>query len=131
MMNGKMNGTKMATTMTGRTGKMERKYWVKGGWIFNLESMHDKLYCIIYDIEDGKINLPITVADTVINDVSDVYELIDEAANLEWTAKSGKVTGKEYGRIKQLVSWRVNQRYATCLRAGMNERDAGMCFEDM
>ena len=26
-----------------------RKYFVKGSWIFNLESMDDKLYCIKYD----------------------------------------------------------------------------------
>lgn len=108
-----------------------RKYFVKRSWIFNLESMHDKIWCIIYDIRDGEIELPIEVAGKVINDEEDLHELMEEAENLEWAAKSRKVTGKEYGRIKDLVSWRVNQRYARCMASGMDERKAGACFEDL
>jgi hypothetical protein len=40
----------------------QRKYRVKMSWIFNLESMQDRLWCIEYDIEEGKIQLPIEVA---------------------------------------------------------------------
>ena len=108
-----------------------RKYYVKGSWIFNLESMHDKLWCIIYDIREGEIQLPIEIAGTVCNDEDDIHRLLDECADLEWTAKRGKVTGKEYGRIKELAEWRILVRYATCINAGMSESKAGICFEDM
>ena len=111
--------------------KEERKYFIKGGWIFNLEAMHDKLWCIIYDIRDGVIQLPIDVAGKTISSEDDVHDLIDEASELESIAKSRKVTSKEYGRIKKLVEWRVNQRYAKCIASGMDERDAGRCFEDL
>ena len=109
----------------------DRKYWVKESWIFNLESMHDKLWCIVYDIRDNKIKLPITVADKVIKSEDDIWELLNEAEDLEWKAKSGTVTGKQYGRIKAIVEWRVGVRYTTCLEAGMSEAKAGRCFEDM
>ena len=109
----------------------ERKYRIKGAWIFNLEAMHDKLYCILYDIEDGKAQFPITIANTVCKDEDDIQNLIEEASELEWIAKSRKVTSKEYGRIKAMVEWRVNVRYAVCMASGMSEAEAGKCFEDM
>lgn len=109
----------------------ERKYFVKQGWIFNLESMHDKCYCLMYDIEDGKIELPINVAGKTINDEDDLNDLMHEAEDLEWKAKRGRVTSREYGRIKAIVEWRVMARYARCINAGMSEQDAGMCFADM
>lgn len=108
-----------------------RKYFVKGSWIFNLEAMHDKLFCILYDIQDHKITFPITIAGTVCKDEDDIEQLIEEASKLEWIAKSRKVTSKEYGRIKAMVEWRVNVRYNVCMAAGMSEQDAGRCFEDM
>ena len=109
----------------------ERKYLIKESWIFNLESMHDKLYCVIYDIQDSKLQLPVSICGKKIESEEDVMDLIDEAGNLEWIAKSRMVTGKEYGRIKELVTWRVEQRYATCMANGMDERDAGECFDDL
>lgn len=108
-----------------------RKYFVKQGWIFNLEAMHDKIWCLIYDIQEGELSLPFEVAGKMIQSTGELYDLLDEADKLEWTAKRGKVTSKEYGRIKQMVGWRVNQRYAACVASGMDERDAGLCFEDM
>ena len=110
---------------------MERKYFVKSGWIFNLESMDDRLMCLIYDAEEGNLTFPVEIAGTVCRDEDDIYALKEECNRLEWTAKSGKVTGKEYGRIKEIVTWRVSARYARCLASGMSERDAGLCFEDM
>lgn len=109
----------------------ERKYFIKESWIFNLEAMHDKLWCLIYDIEDGKQPLPITICGKEINSEEDVMELLDEAERYESIAKSRKVTGKEFGRIKELVTWRVEQRYAACMANGMDERDAGECFDDL
>ena len=116
---------------TDRIEGKEKTYSVKGSWIFNLESMHDKLYCIIYDIEDGEMSLPLDICGDEITDISQIYKLIDEASDLEYIAKSRKVTSKEYGRIKQLIEWRVMQRYCSCMASGMSEREAGMCFEDM
>lgn len=112
--------------------KVEKRYMVKESWIFNLESMHDKVWCLREDVREGHINLPFTVAGKTINNEDDLSDLMDEAATLEWKAKSSKgVTGKEYGRIKEIVAWRVEARYARCMASGMNEADAGKCFEDM
>lgn len=108
-----------------------RKYYVKGSWIFNLESMNDRLWCIIYDIREGEVQLPIEIAGKICNDEDDVHDLMEECEDLEWIAKSRKVTGKEYGRIKQIAEWRIGARYMACLNAGMDESEAGRCFEDM
>lgn len=108
-----------------------RKYRIKQEWIFNLESMHDKLWCIEYDVDEGKLDFPFEVAGTTINDYEDLNNLREECGELEWTAKCGKVTGKEYGRIKQIVEWRVMQRYVRCIQSGMSEKEAGKCFEEV
>lgn len=109
----------------------EQKYRIKGEWIFNLEAMHDKLWCILYDIQDGELALPIEIAGTLCKDEDDIQNLIEEAERLEWIAKSRKVTSKEYGRIKQMAQWRATVRYMRCLASGMSEAEAGKCFEDM
>lgn len=107
-----------------------RKYRIKQDWIFNLESMSDKLACIGYDIEEGKLDFPFEIANTKINDWDDLDALKEECADLEYKAWN-KVTGKEFGRIKEIVEWRVNARYVRCLQSGMSEREAGRCFEDL
>lgn len=109
----------------------ERKYFVKGSWIFNLESMHDKLFCIEYDVDEGKLNFPFEIAGTKINSYADLSSLRAECEEYAYIAKCRKVTSKEYGRIKKLVMWRVNVRYARCLESGMSEKNAGMCFADL
>ncbi len=112
-------------------GQNERKYRIKESWRFNLESMNDKLWCLEYDYRDGLIQLPIEVAGTVIADEDDFDTLREECQELLDAARFRKVTGKEFGRIKEIVEWRVNARYMTCMASGMSERDAGRCFEDM
>lgn len=109
----------------------EKKYFVKEGWIFNLESMHDKVWCLLIDVQEGTLHFPLEVAGKSIKDESDLYALLDEASELESAAKSGKVTGYQYSRIKEIVHWRVEQRYAACLASGMDESDAAGCFEDL
>ena len=109
----------------------EKKYRVKESWIFNLESMYDKLSCVLLDIQDGEITLPIEICGSKIESEEDVEALIEEASKLELVAKSRKVTSKEYGRIEQLVNWRIMQRYARCLSNGMDEKDAGECFREL
>ena len=110
---------------------MKGKYFVKESWIFNLESMHDHLWCIIYDAEDGNVQFPVEVAGNTIRDEDGIHALLDECAELKWAAKSRRVTGKEYGRIKEIVNYRVMARYARCIASGMDERFAGACFEDL
>ena len=109
----------------------ERKYFVKESRIFNLESMHDKLWCIEYDLQEGKLQFPLRIANTDINNWEDLNNFRNECYDLEDIAKSRKVTGKEYGRIGEIVAWRVEVRYNRCLEAGMSEREAGRCYEDM
>ena len=93
--------------------------------------MHDKLWCIIYDMRDGIIDYPVEIAGTICKNEDDVQGILDEAYELEWAAKSRKVTGREYGRIKEMVEWRVYQRYATCMANGMSDRNAGASFADL
>jgi len=107
-----------------------RKYRIKQDWIFNLESMSDKLACIGYDIEEGKLNFPLEITGKTIKDWDDLDALKEECADLEYKAWH-KVTGKEFGRIKEIVEWRVNVRYNVCIASGMSEREAGRCFEDL
>ena len=109
----------------------ERKYRIKMGWIFNLEAMHDKLWCLIYDAREGEVQFPLTIANRVCKDVGDIMDVMEEAETLEWIAKSRKVTSREYGRIKAMAEWRITQRYVACMASGMSERDAGQCWEDM
>lgn len=113
-----------------KTDANERKYFIKESWLFNLESMHDRIWCLSYDIDEHRIELPFTVAGKTINGTGDLWELMDEVDELSFKAR-GKVTGKEYGRIKEIVAWRINARYTACMAAGMDEADAGRCFEDM
>lgn len=121
--------------VTGKTeyieGKVkEKRYPVKESWLFNLESMHDKIFCLSYDMREGKLTTPFIVANTTINDEDDLFALLDEADTLRCKA-SRPVSGKDYGRIKEIVTWRVEQRYARCMASGMSESDAGRCFEDI
>lgn len=108
----------------------DKKYWVKESYKFNLEAMHDKLWCIIYDVRDGKLDCPFDILGKTINGESDLIELMDECSNLadqSWRP----VDGKTYARIKEVVNWRVTQRYLACVNSGMSESDAGRCFEDI
>ena len=109
----------------------ERKYRVKESWIFNLEAMSDRLWCIGNDIDTGKIPGPVKILGYDISCSEDLCNLKDEVSRLECAAKSRKLTSKEYGRIKEIVSWRVEQRYMACLINGMDKEQASLCFEDM
>jgi len=117
-------------TASEATDPNERKYMIKESWLFNLESMHDKAWCLIYDIRENKIVCPFEVAGKTINGEADMFDLMNEIDDLTGAARR-RVTGKEYGRIREVVAWRVNARYAACMANGMDEADAGKCFEDM
>lgn len=108
-----------------------RKYFIKENWIFNLESMSDYLSNLDYDYVNGIIS-DNDYKDGILGyDLEHISDLKEECEKLEWIAKTRKVTSKEYGRIKEIVEFRVGVRYVRCLNSGMNEKDAGECFSDL
>lgn len=103
----------------------ERKYFIKAAFRTNLASMCDKLHCLMYDMEEGK-------CDTVevmgkVYDIDTISDLINECSRL-LSASSGKVTGKEYGRIKEISEARDMMRYKACINSGMSEKRASQAF---
>lgn len=105
----------------------ERKYLVKDAYRTNLDSMITKVWCYIDDIQEGKYQA-VKVMGKVM-DEDDLYSFIQEMEDLECKAH-GRVTGKEYGRIKAISDERNLIRYATCISSGMDEKDAGYAFFD-
>ena len=105
--------------------ELERKYFVKSAYRTNLDSLLTKVHCIDDDMREGKY-------DTVeimgkMYDVVTIDELIDELRNLI-NLSYGKVTGKEYARIKAISEYRDLLRYATCIANGMDECKAAYAF---
>lgn len=105
----------------------ERKYYVKGSWRTNLDSMHDHIWCLIYDICDGLYDSVELMGETM--DLNRLEAFRDEVEQLQMVSY-GRVTGKEYGRIKAISDERNAIRYAQCLNSGMNERNASYAFLD-
>ena len=110
--------------------KSAKKYRIKMDWIANLDSMHEKLWCIGDDLDEGRLIGPITILGKQYSASYELQPLIDECDELAWAAKRGLVTGSQFGRIKTLVTWRVEQRYFTCLAHGP-ESEAALCFNDL
>lgn len=104
----------------------ERKYFVKSGMRTNLDSMITKLHCFRYDMQDGEYDTVNVMGKTY--DADTIWELIQECADLLGKANFGKVTGKEYGRIKYISEYRDMLRYATCIAKGMDESRAQYAF---
>lgn len=103
----------------------ERKYFVKAAYRTNLDSMLTKVECLAYDMWDGEYDSIEIMGKTY--DVVTIEELKDELRNLI-TVSYGKVTGKEYGRIKYISEYRDQMRYATCIAKGMSEERAAYAF---
>lgn len=106
--------------------KEQKKYFVKMNDRFNLDSMHDHVWCLIYDIEDGLYDTVELMGETMNIDMLEEFK--DECEDLYGKAISGKVTGKEYGRIKAISAERNMIRYCQCLASGMSEDDASYAF---
>ena len=106
----------------------ERKYWVKMNWRTNLDSMYTSLCCILYDMEDG-ITETVEIMGKEM-DYDAVWDFREEVGDLLSKATVGKVTGKEYGRIKAISDERNMWRYSKCLAAGMSENEAALAFFD-
>lgn len=106
----------------------ERKYWVKMNWRFNLDSMHTSLTNILYDMEDGAVKTVEIMGKEM--DYDAVWDFREEVDDLLCKATVGKVTGKEYGRIKAISDERNMWRYAKCIESGMSESEAALAFFD-
>lgn len=104
----------------------ERKYFVKAAYLTNLDTMITKLHCYKYDMQDGEIENVEIMGE--IYDINSIYDIIEECQQLLLKANSGKVTGKEYGRIKQISDYRDMMRYSTCIEKGMDESNAAYAF---
>lgn len=106
----------------------ERKYFVRMNWRFNLDSMMDSLWLVLHDMEDGTIQTAEIMGEEM--DYDAVWNFREEVGELLSKATCGKVTGKEYGRIKAISDERNMWRYSKCLEAGMSEEDAALAFFD-
>lgn len=107
-------------------------YFVKSAWVSNLDSAHENL-CLFRDelLMGDRASVEAFGRVYTMSNEDALSALIRECYRLYVAASSGKVSGRDYGRIKTIVEWRVNQRYARCLSSGMSERDAGVCFGDL
>lgn len=104
---------------------MERKYYVKPGWRTNLDTMLTKVELYDYDMRDGEYD-SIEIMGKVY-DVVTIEQLENELRHLI-SVSFGKVTGKEYARIKFISEYRDQLRYATCISKGMSESKAAYAF---
>lgn len=104
----------------------ERKYFVKSAYRANLDSMITKLQVCEYEMRDGEYS-SVKVLGKVYDKIT-IYDLIEECQELLGKANWGKVTGKEYGRIKAISNERDMMRYNTCIAKGMSESKAAYAF---
>lgn len=104
----------------------ERKYFVKAAYRTNLDTMITKLQCFEYDMRDGEYET-VEVMGKTYDDIT-IGDLIDECRDLLGKANFGKVTGREYGRIKAISDARDIMRYNTCISKGMDESKAAYAF---
>lgn len=75
---------------------------------FNLEACHDKLSLMIWEAErNGDWKL-----------AEELENRRNEADRLAWTAGDGWLSGKDYGKAKELVSWRTGLRVEANIKAG-------------
>ncbi len=80
-----------------------------------------------YDLESGEIKEWEYLGKKY--DVVTIDDLYDEMTDLEMKANFGKVTGKEYGRIKEIQSEMQMHRYMRCVESGMDENRASYAFD--
>lgn len=105
----------------------ERKYFCNSTMKFNLDSMYTHVKVLEYKLEDGEIEaVEICGGKWTLDNIE---ELLEELRDLLDKACWGKVTGREYGRIKEIAEERKWIRYFQCLEAGMDEGRAAYAFE--
>lgn len=82
---------------------------------FNLDSLREKLLNDLYEHPDC---------------VNQIQYRIDEVECLLGKLHFGFVTRSEWKRIQEIVAERQMQRHVTCLKSGMDDRDAAGAFDD-
>lgn len=102
-----------------------RKYYVKSGMRFNLDSMSTSLSLKIYEMQDGEYDTVWIMGKKL--DLDGVEALKDEVDDLLMKANFGKVTGREYGRIKEISEERDAWRLARNIEAGTPDEYLGYC----
>lgn len=76
---------------------------------FNLESCHDKLSNMIHDAWEAGDHAK----------VEQLEKTRDEADQLAFKASYGWLSGKDYGRAKELAACRTTMRDIACANAGV------------
>ena len=104
-----------------------KKYFVKMNMRFNLDSMRTTMLNIRDEMRNDEYDSIEIMGKTMNED--DVENFIDELEDLMCKANR-KVTGKEYGRIKEIADARNMMRYVTCLANGASESEAALAFFD-
>ena len=99
-----------------RTINGVKHYPVSENMKFNLEACHDKLSLMIYDAEDKGD----------FDEAEKIRAQREEADELSWKASYGWLSGKDYGKAKELVAWRIEKRVEANLEAG-NFRNLQYC----
>lgn len=93
-----------------------KHYPVSENMKFNLEACHDKLSLMIWDAErNGDWKL-----------AEELEERRNEADELSGKAGYGWLSGKDYGKAKELVTWRIEKRIEANVEAG-NFRNLEYC----
>lgn len=106
-----------------------KTYYCNSSMKFNLDSMYTHLQILRYDFESGDLTGTVECCGRKV-DRDTIYDLCDEVADLLGKAVGGKVTGKEYGRIREIAEERQWMRYFSCINHGMSENDAAYAFTD-
>ncbi len=83
-------------------------YPVSENMKFNLEACHDKLSLMIYDAEDKGD----------FDEAEKIRARREEADELASKAGYGWLSGKDYGKAKELVAWRIEQRIQANIEGG-------------
>lgn len=104
----------------------ERKYLVKAGMRTNLDSMYTSLSLKEYEMLDGEYDTVEILGEDL--DINGVVDLKEEVLDLLNKANFGRVTGREYGRIKEISEERDRWRYETNVLAGCPEEYLGYSF---
>ena len=105
----------------------EKMYRINSRMSFNISSMVTHVWCLSYDFHDGKIKEPVECCGRILTCEDDCIDLVHDLEELPCHV-GDFVTGKQYGWIKAITEERCMIRYATCINAGMSERDAGYAF---
>lgn len=104
----------------------ERKYLVNSGMRTNLESFRIRVLNSMYDMEYGETDEAWFLGKKY--DVDTIYDLLEEVEQLQTYAEFFRVTGKEYGRIKEISNDQNWHRYNACISSGMDEDRASYAF---